>query len=348
MNTTKLDLLNIGLMGLSLALACARPFETFLLAYAVLGPLHYLTEMSWLHDRKSFCTRRIDALFLVVPMVFVFLGFGIAFQKWYSPFFLEIGPELTVFTFLSALVYLRLRSVGTRMAGLLGAVGATVLFSYLGSPEYGNLRYWLGVYLATLVHVFLFTALFILLGALRNRSWTSLLSLGVFVGAAAFCLLGPGGGGHQVPGGWARAHFALFAPMTSGLCALFGLAPVGWVKGGGPVLAAPALFDSPGAQKAVTFIAFAYLYHYFNWFSKTSVIGWHRMSKGRAAAIGAAWLASVALYGWNYEAGLLWLALLSLAHVALEFPLNWLSMKEIAFRAGALVGLGARPRPKGA
>lgn len=346
MNTTRLDLLNIGLMVVALALACARPYETFLLSYAILGPLHYLTEISWLHDRKTFCTRRIDAVFLVVPVVFIFLGFGIAFGTWYSPFFLEIGPELTVFTFLSALVYLRVKSAWKRMAGLLGATGVTILFAFTGDPQYGNLRYWLGLYLPTLIHVFLFTAFFILLGALRNRSWTSLLSLGVFVGAAAFCFLGIGTGSVRGPGGWAKAHFAIFVPMASGICTLMGLVPGSKPVAGVPLLAADTLYASPGALRAVTFIAFAYLYHYFNWFSKTSVIGWHRISKGRAAVIAGVWLASVGLYGWNYEAGLLWLALLSLAHVTLEYPLNWLSMKEIALRSGAFLGGGRRLRTK--
>jgi hypothetical protein len=36
----------------------AAPFHVFLAAYAILGPLHYLTEISWLHDRGYFTRRQ--------------------------------------------------------------------------------------------------------------------------------------------------------------------------------------------------------------------------------------------------------------------------------------------------
>ena len=38
----------LGAFGLSYVL----PFELVLLSYVFLGPAHYLTEISWLHDRK--------------------------------------------------------------------------------------------------------------------------------------------------------------------------------------------------------------------------------------------------------------------------------------------------------
>src|SRR5438046_2680884 len=54
LTTAQLNYLNIALMACSTAAAFVFPFELFLLSYAVLGPLHYLTEISWLHDRKYF------------------------------------------------------------------------------------------------------------------------------------------------------------------------------------------------------------------------------------------------------------------------------------------------------
>src|SRR4051812_17287958 len=38
----------------SALLAHLLPFELVLFSYAFLGPAHYLTEISWLHDRKYF------------------------------------------------------------------------------------------------------------------------------------------------------------------------------------------------------------------------------------------------------------------------------------------------------
>lgn len=43
------DTVHLGLMLGALALAYVLPFELLLLSYAVLGPAHYFTEISWLH-----------------------------------------------------------------------------------------------------------------------------------------------------------------------------------------------------------------------------------------------------------------------------------------------------------
>jgi hypothetical protein len=56
----KINSINIGLMLISCIAAFVMPFEVFLFAYAVLGPLHYLTEISWLHDRQYFAKGKYD------------------------------------------------------------------------------------------------------------------------------------------------------------------------------------------------------------------------------------------------------------------------------------------------
>jgi hypothetical protein len=76
-------------------------------------------------------------------------------------------------------------------------------------------------------------------------------------------------------------------------------------------------------------IAFAYTYHYLNWFSKTSVIKWHEVSKKWLITIFIAWVASVGLYFYDYIVGLKALLLLSMLHVFLEFPLNFRSVQGI-------------------
>ena len=82
--------------------------------------------------------------------------------------------------------------------------------------------------------------------------------------------------------------------------------------------------------KIQVFIAFAYTYHYLNWFSKTTVIGWHKViSKKRLILLLAIWVVSVGFYFYNYYMGFLFLLFLSYLHVLMEFPLNWVSIKEI-------------------
>src|SRR5437868_14825736 len=68
------EYINIGLMLLALVVASLIPFELFLFAYAVLGPLHYATEISWLYDRRFFAPRRIDALPLIACALVITLG----------------------------------------------------------------------------------------------------------------------------------------------------------------------------------------------------------------------------------------------------------------------------------
>ena len=86
------------------------------------------------------------------------------------------------------------------------------------------------------------------------------------------------------------------------------------------------IFKSEWGLTIMRFIAFAYTYHYLNWFSKTTVIGWHKVSKKRLLVIGGLWVASLALYGWNYKLGFDFLFCLSFMHVFLEFPLNGMSI----------------------
>src|SRR5215813_14007470 len=123
----QVNYLNIGLMVASAAIALRWPFETFLLAYIVLGPLHYLTEISWLHDRHYFTRRKHDYLMLVAAAGLV------------------VGEQLAAQPALDRLI---------------------------------------GTFLPTIIHVFIFTGLFILVGTLRARSASGALSLVVFVGAA--------------------------------------------------------------------------------------------------------------------------------------------------------------------
>ena len=85
----------------------------------------------------------------------------------------------------------------------------------------------------------------------------------------------------------------------------------------------------PIALKMQIFIAFAYTYHYLNWFSKTKIINWHTVAKPRLYTALAIWICSVGLYLYDYKVGLVALFFLSVLHVFLEFPLNHLTLVGI-------------------
>src|SRR5207237_8790838 len=63
------DATHLGLMLAALGLTYQVPFELLLLAYVVLGPAHYATEISWLHDRKYFLPQRGIAVALALVAV---------------------------------------------------------------------------------------------------------------------------------------------------------------------------------------------------------------------------------------------------------------------------------------
>jgi hypothetical protein len=89
------------------------------------------------------------------------------------------------------------------------------------------------------------------------------------------------------------------------------------------------VFNSNAGFIIMRFIAFAYTYHYLNWFSKTSVIKWHQVPKKTLLITLALWVLSVGLYVVDYSIGLKALYFLSFLHVFLEFPLNITSFQGI-------------------
>jgi hypothetical protein len=95
------------------------------------------------------------------------------------------------------------------------------------------------------------------------------------------------------------------------------------------------------------FIAFAYTYHYLNWFSKTSIIQWHKIPALWSAVNVALWLAALGLYAWNYRIGMLVLFALSWLHVLLEFPLDQRTFVGIGHELATLLRSGG-PTPDAA
>lgn len=310
MRLALVNLSNIGLMLVSLALAMRLPFETFLVAYAVLGPAHYLTEISWLHDRQYFTPRRRDwlplAALCVAIAVINLLTFNYPELRYLGP----IAVSLMLFGFGLAAILVLWQDRTVRWAAVL-VLAVVTLFLH----DRRDVFILAGVYLPTLVHVALFTAAFVWFGALKSKSLTGHASLLVFLACGAIALfVDPGTLGYSASQ-YAQNAYRDFVPMHVQFAYDAG-------RETPPFGGAQRIFGSAGSLQAARFIAFAYTYHYFNWFSKTSVIRWHEVSKRRIAVIGAVWALSVGAYALDYGIGLRWLLFLSYLHVLLEFPLN--------------------------
>jgi hypothetical protein len=315
----RINYLNIGLMLLAAAGAFARPFELFLVAYALLGPLHYLTEISWLHDKGYYTKGRYDHLFLVAVSFLVTLTS------------LQILPDLPVWLY-ALLTYV---AFGSALAFVLTAKALPRLLAVVGLVVSGAfvatnvvLRSAFGLLLPTIVHVFLFTGLFVLMGALKGRSRSGIGSLVVFgLCACSFFVLSPDYAAYYV-GDYVRNSYRGFATLNHALMSPFYQHDTGMPGNLEEYIhfVNEVLFQTPASFAVMGFIAFAYTYHYLNWFSKTSIIQWHNISRARFVTVIAVWLASLALYAYDYRLGLKWLFFLSFSHVLLEFPLNHLTI----------------------
>jgi hypothetical protein len=304
---------NVVLMVVSCLAAFAAPFQLFLFVYAVLGPLHYLTEISWLHDRDYFAprqkARRWWLALVGVAMAVLMYGYvsNDLLQRPVSPTF-EIG--LTYLVFFTAPLLLWVRHPVN--AGVLVVMVGAGLLLFSSARTYALLAY----FIITIVHVLIFTAAFVLQGALKSRSRWAMVSLAVFAACIASALIvdvRP----LVVASTEVRRVYSFFESLNAQLLALFGSA-------------GSEVYDSRGGFAVMRLIAFAYTYHYLNWFSKTSIIKWHEVPKRRLVAIVATWAGSVAVYVYDYTMGLSLLYMVSLLHVLLEFPLNHRSFVGIA------------------
>ena len=480
----QINYLNIGLMFVSAALAYFMPFETFLFAYAFLGPLHYLTEISWLHDRQYFAKGKYDFTFLLFIGValsiaafandFEFLNFElypplvdakIDFVKWY--YSMSFGDIFIMLALFSAILFVLFKDLKIKIASilvmyiivyfsfnldldLLGIFILMALFSALLFLFVKNLYIkiacialiYIGIYFAysgadmrgadwfgldteslsqdeildakseknqfknssvifaltslvpTLIHVYVFTGLFMLFGALKSRSKTGLLSIVFFITIPiilVFSLPVKKEGNHLSIYG-TEAYYADgtgFFNTNISILRHFELTPNmtnkdyldNFVKDSTEkeqlsfmwkdslnkdfiiqnqehpyYMKAIALADAKnGSQKdnwwslvffseigimLMRFIAFAYLYHYLNWFSKTEVIRWHKVPKVRFIGVISLWLISCGLYAYDYAIGLSFLFFLSFTHVLLEFPLNVTSVIGIGKETRSIIKNG--------
>ena len=302
-----INYLNIGLMLISLMAAYILPFELFLFSYAVLGPLHYLTEISWLDKKNYFVKSKKDIWLFVLLVVFITIGMFNSKAKTndFIGSFLFSG-------FVYALVILYVEKLGVKLFLVFLTFIVSLIFHFNKYPDFPFMLF--AVWLPTIIHVFIFTGLFILYGALKSGSSSGIISLLVFIiCATTFFIYMPEHFGIAVSD-YGKKAYSYFRILNTSLYNVFGFGTLQTNDN--------ALYFSAKAVAVMRFIAFAYTYHYLNWFSKTSVIKWNQISKNRLGIIIVLWIISVGLYAFSYKIGFYALFLLSMLHVFFEFPLN--------------------------
>ena len=414
----KINYLNIGLMLVTMVLAYYFPFETFLLAYAFLGPLHYLTEISWLHDRQYFTKGKYDFIpLLLIGIALSYAAFAkdAGFDMDFYNTFVELGlfDKLLVLALFSSLLFAFVKNLPVKIFSILFLF---IFISGLFSEDNKEMNqssttvFALTSLLPTLIHVYVFTGLFMLFGALKSRSKTGLMSVGAFIilpiiliffvpvksktnyisdyGKEAYYA---GGDGFFYTNVSIMDHFNLTeAPNLTNKQYLDSIVNKNSQSNQLPVAERKRISDSLSTMlsadfivpnqdneyymkpipvnKAIPvnpkdfywssvffstfgimlmrFIAFAYMYHYLNWFSKTEVIRWHKVPKIRFAAVLLIWLAACGLYAYDYALGLSFLFFLSFTHVLLEFPLNMVSIVGIGKETISIAKNGFKKSPE--
>ncbi|MEN9302584.1 MAG: hypothetical protein RL264_1013 [Bacteroidota bacterium] len=452
----KINYANIGLMFLTAVLAYFFPFETFLLAYAYLGPLHYLTEISWLHDRNYYSKGKYD--FVVLVIVGVLLSYA-AFAKDFNmgvefyDYFVEMNlfDKLVVFALFSSVLFALVKNLYVKLVAIL------LLYVFISgwlTPERTGANQSTTVFaltslVPTLIHVYVFTGLFMLFGSLKTRSKSGMWAMAAFVIIPVLLVFAlpvskkgnlseygkkayyADGNGFYFTNLSILNHFDLIPKVTNKeyvdeviygddylpdstkysftLNQEFGgktyavagkdsivtfsmngnkYQDIVWTETNPVALPSQKYLDSlypiyksnllkeisapllakadeqfvvmnpeselyrqplnyvqmfPAEHKKMSsfiyfseigimlmrFIAFAYLYHYLNWFSKTEVIRWHKVPKLRFMAVILLWIISSVFYFYDYSLGLSLLFFLSFSHVLLEFPLNIVSIVGI-------------------
>jgi hypothetical protein len=293
------DQVNIILMLVSVTLAYFLPFELVLFSYAFLGPAHYLTQISWLHDRTYFTGTK----WLWLPMIF-FVGL-IAFMPWGN-------QALTAnYSLLSLTASIACALVFAKEWRYRVLVGLAILLPLLAIRfVYQPFAMAIALLLPTVIHIYIFTGSFILLGALKNGSKWGLLSFAIFmVCGLLFFFIAPSDNIINV--NFVNSNLSGFDGLADYLAQLLSF--------GGTV----------NSNSMLGFLSFAYTYHYLNWFSKTEVIKWHLIPPKRWIGIIALYTLSISIYLVDYKAGFIALLFLSLLHVVLEFPLNAITMKTL-------------------
>jgi hypothetical protein len=431
----KINYVNIGLMLITAVLAYFFPFETFLLAYAYLGPLHYLTEISWLHDRNYFSKGKYDFLILLIVGILLSYAafakdFGVSLEVYDYFVKMNLFDKLLVFALFSSILFALVKNLFVKIIAILFLY---VFVSGWLSPDNSTSNaesttvFALTSLVPTLIHVYLFTGLFMLFGSLKTRSVSGMWQMVGFVVVPLLLVFALpvdtkapiskfGKDAHYAKGDgfyatnisimdhfnliedpiYTNADFVAFvnkkdfkdanaqyqfiakADLKKIIDSLKKKPKDAYVMNKQPInpnfqadniLAlylkpevlneyqmkpmpakifsgfslekyASIVYNSTVGIMLMRFIAFAYLYHYLNWFSKTEVIRWHQVPKLRFAAVILLWVVASVFYTYDYSLGLSLLFFLSFSHVLLEFPLNIISIVGIGKESLAIMKNG--------
>jgi hypothetical protein len=285
---------------LSAVAASLAPLQVFIFVYAFVGPLHYLTEIAWL-KKKDF-----------------YFGGGVVPERVY------LAMAVVLCLCVRADVYAHRGIMGYAIGFLvvlsLGAFvkNPWVLLSVLAAGWVAKffvhgLVFFVAAIVPTILHVYVFTMMFMMSGVVREKR-TTLLGL---MNPVLLCLL---------PVTLVAARWSYPSPSRYWIDAEAGFA---FLHGhlvrllGHNLHPDATILADPMAAGVLRFLAFVYLFHYLNWFAKTELLQWHKVSRRSWVWIAVLYAGSVGCYLWSFRVGFYLVNFFSMLHVVLEFPLNW-------------------------
>jgi len=262
--------LNTGLILASFILSYFLPFELFLFSYAVLGRLHYFTEINWIKDKNYFIDNKF---WIYIISVFCFVITLPTLIK--LPFFetidanelvqniryiiLKYDTGLFFITIVIAFAFLCFKDRKKQY----GVIFLGVIVAYLlRNVEESIILF--GIFLPTIIHVYLFTMLFMWYGNLKTKERISYFNIILLMLVPiVISVININGESYyfsdNVKQIFTQNNFHI---INVHIYKLLGLSD-----------GAKFFFYESIDLKVQMFIAFAYTYHYLNWFSKTTVIG---------------------------------------------------------------------------
>ena len=308
LNNEKTGLLNLILLIFSVLLSLFFPVSTFVWAYAILGPLHYLTQLNWLYNRPIYSLNRSFGYLLIgisvlATLIFLAQYFNLLTLDWLS--YVNISACLIILAILLTLKYI----LKLKWSVILIILIPVVIIAYFFSSNYYYLILF-GILLTSVIHVYIFTLFHMISGALKTKNIIDFINSFLMIITPIIIYLIP------VP----SVQFDyidsndFIKDIINNLSYFMGYKNV----------------TVTSFVKLAWFVSFSYLYHYLNWFSKTKIIQWDSsLTRKKTIIFCSISLCCSLIFLIKFEYGLIATLLLSYLHVFAEFPLNYHSIMNI-------------------
>ena len=236
--------------------------------------IHYLTELNWINKNNYLVNGKkwvwififLSLLILIpsllnLPIVSDFEDYLVINNL--SKFFNRIRNELILMMFLFAIGLVLFKKWQHLLLSLLvSLISGFIIVKYI---PFSYII--VGLFLPTIIHVYLFALVFMISGNSNNKTKEGLTGI-VRLPVCPIVILGT----HIIPSDYVlSAH-----TKTSYLTSTFSILSSYLAKILSPSEKEKFYFLSEIGIKLQIFIAFCYTYHYLNWFSKTSITGWSK------------------------------------------------------------------------